>query len=177
MKNTNLQIQRTFLKLLNTYKIDEIDVNMICKTLSIKRQTFYYHYRSLYDVVVSIYYSKSLKAKRYTDFKKIIEDLGGFLFKDADFNRDIIDSNVKEVLVTYLISFMQKSIVNLLSTYEISKEAKMDIGRFISYGVVNQALYYFKNDEYSLNDIVSKILIYMNDHAIDRILVNYRKQK
>ena len=68
-KKTEKLIQEKFLKLLESKSIDEIDINMICKNLKIKRQTFYYHYKNIYDVILSFYFDDSIEYKsvKYDD--------------------------------------------------------------------------------------------------------------
>ena len=75
MKGTENSIQVNFLKLLNKYKIDDINVDLLCKTVGIKRQTFYYHYKNVYDLIYSIFILENLNhliLKITTQSSKII---------------------------------------------------------------------------------------------------------
>ena len=55
MKNLTTEIKRVFLKLIYTKPIETINVSSICDELEIKRQTFYYHYRDIFELVDSIF--------------------------------------------------------------------------------------------------------------------------
>ena len=55
MKNTEEEIKKTFINLLKNHDIESIDVRMICEALNIKRQSFYYHYKNIYDVIYSLF--------------------------------------------------------------------------------------------------------------------------
>ena len=50
-----LEIKKVFLKLIYTKPVETINVSSICDELNIKRQTFYYHYRDILELVDSIF--------------------------------------------------------------------------------------------------------------------------
>ena len=79
MKYSEKNIQETFLKLLETHEVDEIDVQLIATTLKIKRQTFYYHYKNMYDLIYSIYKSKVLYVNDAKSIDSIIKTFLKFL--------------------------------------------------------------------------------------------------
>ena len=79
MKYSEKNIQETFLKLLETNEVDEIDVQLIATTLKIKRQTFYYHYKNMYDLIYSIYKSKVLYVNDAKSIDSIIKTFLKFL--------------------------------------------------------------------------------------------------
>ena len=54
MKN-EAEIKKVFLKLIYSKPIETINVSSICDELNIKRQTFYYHYRDIFELVESIF--------------------------------------------------------------------------------------------------------------------------
>lgn len=50
-ERTERAIMRTFLELLNQYPLDKITVKDIVTACSISRNTFYYHYQDIYDLL------------------------------------------------------------------------------------------------------------------------------
>ena len=95
-KKTEKLIQEKFLKLLESKSIDEIDINMICKNLKIKRQTFYYHYKNIYDVILSFYFDDSIEYKS-VKYEDIVQETVNYLFKNEEFNREVSHSNAKDI--------------------------------------------------------------------------------
>ena len=58
--NKDELIKDTLKKLAESYSLNEISVQKICKESGIKRQTFYYHFKSINDVLVSYLLSEKI---------------------------------------------------------------------------------------------------------------------
>lgn len=59
MKKEEL-IKITLKQLIETLPLSEITVQKICKESGIKRQTFYYHFTSIYDVLIAYFLSEKI---------------------------------------------------------------------------------------------------------------------
>ena len=55
-KKTRLQknFQQTVLKFYRKKNVDEITINEVCKKLGVPRSSFYYHYKTIRDVIAEI---------------------------------------------------------------------------------------------------------------------------
>ena len=157
MKDREKQIEDKFFELLEKHSIEEIDVNMICNELHIRRQSFYYHYRNVYDLVYSIYLNKEIKCEDSNNFDCIIKSLLDFLFDDEDFNREIHESNASDILSQYVFSYLVRHIGELIKKENYSLDEHKDITRFISKALAEQILFYFSNKDYTKSDINVKI--------------------
>ncbi len=175
MKATETLIQTKFLKLLNKYKIDEINVDKLCEAVNIKRQTFYYHYKNIYDVIYSIFYSKRLETTNPKVYDQIILDYLNFLFSDDVFYREINESNAKEVLIEFSVSFLYRSMLVYLSKYKLSTEIKKEISRFVSTSIAQQALYYYANPDLNKKEIKQRLSLFINEKYIEDVIYNYMK--
>ncbi|MCQ2752650.1 MAG: TetR family transcriptional regulator [Bacilli bacterium] len=60
MKKEEL-IKQTLKELIETLPLSEITVQKICKESGIKRQTFYYHFTSIYDVLIAYFLSERIE--------------------------------------------------------------------------------------------------------------------
>lgn len=174
MKGTESQIQLKFLKLLNKYKIDEINVDLLCSAVNIKRQTFYYHYKNIYDVIYSIFYTKKLEATNPKIYDRIVDDCLGFLFSDENFYREINESNAKDVLLEFSISFLYRSLLIYLNRYKLLTDSKKEIARFVASSLAHQTLYYFAQPELTKREIKVKLNVFFNAEMIDKLVNNYR---
>lgn len=174
MKGTESQIQLKFLKLLNKYKIDEINVDLLCSAVNIKRQTFYYHYKNIYDVIYSIFYTKKLEATNPKICDRIVDDYLGFLFSDENFYREINESNAKDVLLEFSISFLYRSLLIYLNRYKLLIDSKKEIARFVASSLAHQTLYYFAQPEFTKREIKAKLNVFINAEMIDKFVNNYR---
>jgi len=173
MKNTEKAIQEKFLKLLEKVKIDEVDVNMICNSLKIKRQTFYYHYKNIYDVIFSIFYEKKLDASNTASFIQIIKDLLEFLYEDHDFHLEILQSNANDIINDFCFSYLYKSLNEYLTKYKLTLDQKKEEARFFAKAIDEQILFYFANPNYSKEDNLFKVLIFVNEEIIVKTTRNF----
>lgn len=174
MINTEKQIQNTFIKLLDKYNIDEIDVNMICKILDIRRQTFYYHFKNIYDVIYSIYCYQKVSEVLESNLNGIMNSVFVFLFKDQSFNLLVAKSNANEVLKEFITSFLNLSLIKILDKYNLRINDKKEIARFFSNAVSGQCIYYFMQEEYSIKESVSKLSFLFNEDILRDVIRKYQ---
>ena len=149
MKNTEEEIKKTFINLLKNHDIESIDVRMICEALNIKRQSFYYHYKNIYDVIYSLF--------------------------EEDFNREILKSSAKDVLEEFSFSYLYRSMNNLLKMYDLRIDGIRDISRYLSKATSSQILYYFAHEDYLKDEIYQKITYLINKDLIDYLVKNYKQ--
>ena len=109
MKNTETKIQNTFIDLLKKEPIEKITVLSICDILKIKRQTFYYHYQSIYDLILSIFYINRIEVDENLNFEKNVKLLQGFLINNRVLCTAIIDSFAENILLEYIIDIKSES--------------------------------------------------------------------
>lgn len=172
MKKTEKQIQDKFLKLLETRHIDDIDINSICDSLKIRRQTFYYHYKNIYDVVYSIYYVEKINEK-VDSFENILKNALDFLYKKEDFNKEVLSSNASDILSEFLFSYMFKALQKYLAKYKLTIDQKKNEARFLGKSLSEYMLYLFFLDDSNEEMILKNILLFMNEDIILKITKNY----
>ncbi len=171
-KKTEKLIQEKFLKLLESKSIDEIDINMICKSLKIKRQTFYYHYKNIYDVILSFYFDDSIEYKN-TEYTSIIQETLAYLFKNQDFNREVINSNAKDILSEFIYSNLYKQLTEYLKKYKLNLAQKKEESVFLARSLTEYIVYLFQNEDTTKEEIVEKISIFFNEDIILNITKSY----
>ena len=170
MKNTEREIQKTFVNLLNSYSIEEIDVKMICDLLKIKRQSFYYHFKNIYDVIYSIYKKDELEIKNSGSLEVILKDLINYLFVNEEFNREILVSSAKDILEEFSFSYLYRSFILYLSQYKLTLDIQKDTARFYGKAVAGQILHYFKNADYTSDEIYLKINYLFNEQVFKSLI-------
>ena len=174
MVNTEKEIQKAFEKLLDKYEFNEIDVNKICSSLNIKRQTFYYHFKNIYDVIFSIYRYQKIQDSYDNDLNSITRNIFNFLFKNQSFNLVIAKSNANDILNNFIASYISIMLTRLLDKYNLRINDKKDIARFFSKGISEQCIYYFAQNEYSINESVKRISYLFNDDVLKTIIRKYQ---
>lgn len=175
MKKTENKIQSAFIKLLSSTKIDDIDVQLICKKLNITRQTFYYHYQNIYDLIFSIFINNRIKNSKQDDLNSIYGNVVEYLFEDEDFNKKIAESSASSVLNDFCSSFVNISLLNYLNKYGLNNESKKTFSRFLSKGITEEILYRFEQGN-SKEDILRSIKLLVNENDVS-YLTNSLKTK
>lgn len=174
MKNVEKEIKNKFLSLLNTRRIDEIDVQLIASELKITRQTFYYHYKNIYDLVYSIIIDEQLEPFAGETLEEVGSNLLNLFFNKEEFYKEILDSSAREILEDMTYSYFYKSLnLYLKGDQRLSIDARKDVSSFISYGLSNYFLIYFKYDNYAKEDIKEKLKCFLNEESIKSIVEGY----
>ena len=171
-KKTEKLIQEKFLKLLESKSIDEIDINMICKNLKIKRQTFYYHYKNIYDVILSFYFDDSIEYKS-VKYEDIVKETVNYLFKNEEFNIEVSHSNAKDILNEFIYSNLYKTMILYLKKYKLNISQKKEESVFISKCLTDYVLYLFENENNTQEEIVEKIATFLSEDIVLNITKSY----
>ncbi len=178
MKKTIEQsIKIKFLELLKTNDIESIDVKMICDSIGIKRQSFYYHYKNIYDVICAIFSEVELPSIEADDYDSIIIGLLDFLYTNEEFNKEVLNSSAKDIVQEYSFSFLYRSFNKYLEKFSLRVDSLKDISRLISKAVGEQILFYFGHGDYTKDEIFQKISYLMNSDLLNLIVKNYKNIK
>lgn len=173
MYKTEKRIQNSFFKLLKTYEINQIDVTKICKASKITRQTFYYHFESVYDLIFAIYIDKNIESKNSSSIKDIVSDFVSFLYEDEKFNKDVVESNASSVLSEVSFSFLFQTILKYLKKYDIDGEKKRIVARFLARAIGEEILYLFSLITTKKEDIVEEINKLVNENMIKGLISKF----
>ncbi len=169
------RIQETFLKLAKKIPLEEIDVSKLCSVLKITRQTFYYHYKNIYDLVLSIYINKRLVTTNLASIKEIIKEFVNFLYKDEMFNKEVADSNAFLALKDFSFSYFFQSFSLYLNKYDlIDSFKKRKISKYLSYSISDLILDLFIDSSYDENKIIDECLLFIDDKIIENIVINFK---
>ncbi|HKL73087.1 MAG TPA: TetR/AcrR family transcriptional regulator [Candidatus Onthovivens sp.] len=168
------QIKNTLIELLSTTHIDEVNVNEICSLLNIKRQTFYYHYSNIFDVLMSIFQDISFEFKEDESLESFIKRLLDLLFLNVDFNKEIAKSNSKEIILTLYEGFYYRYFLGYLKKYQLTLDEVKDLAKYYSSSLNSQTFYLFTNDNYSKEDIIHKLTKLLNQEDIDILVKRLR---
>lgn len=174
MKNIEAEIKSKFISLLKTRRIDEIDVRLLSDELKITRQTFYYHYKNIYDLIYSIILDEQVEPKEGETLEEISNGILDVFFKKEELFKEILDSSAKDILEEMTYSYFYRSF-NLYLKYDprLNLDSRKDVSSFISYGISNYLLTYFKYDNYMKEDIKEKLKCFLNERSIKSIVEGY----
>ena len=135
--------QEALKKLIKEKSLDEINVVMLCEECKSNRQTFYYHFRDISDVVESIFLKAKVGyAKKLLDYEPILKELITYINNNYNFVSAINKSYSQEKLYSFMFSYFYSRIGMLLKNHRVEG---MEITRYMSTLSAHELIYWIGN--------------------------------
>ena len=116
--------------LLKQKPLDEINVIMLCDFVHSNRQTFYYHFRDISDVVDStLLRAKVGYGKKLLDYEPILKEMINYISDNYQYVSSINKSYASDKLYSFFYSYFYLKVGNLLKNHSFSGQ---EITRYIS---------------------------------------------
>lgn len=110
-------------KLIKEHDLDEINVVMLCNEVNSNRQTFYYHFRDISDVVQSIMLKEEIKTK-CTTFEECVSNVLAYINSNYSFicaiNKSFCSVSVEEFFYHYFYKKISNFLDKENKTYQES---------------------------------------------------------
>ena len=101
--------------LLKTKPLDEINVIMLCDFVHSNRQTFYYHFRDIADVVDSTFLGAKVGyGKKLLDYDQILKEMINYISANYQYVSSINKSYASDRLYSFFFSYFYLKVGNLL---------------------------------------------------------------
>ena len=138
--STKYKLSSSLKKLLLKKNIDKITVSDIVKEANVNRQTFYYHFKDIYNLIEWIYENEIIKELKiinvFNDWEKSCDFMLNYILK----NKDFISKTYKiSSLKSYIYDEVYNQIYNKVK--EIKKNSNIDVNidfitRFYSHAFI-----------------------------------------
>lgn len=152
-KQTQKFIMSTFMQLLEGESLDKITVRDIVEECEINRNTFYYHYSDIYDLLDDVFRVETEKfmsedIDENTTFGEEYERAACFVLKYKKAILHIYDSKKRDVLQNYLetlaFSFISRFVKKEADGYGLPDEDIDYITGFYTHAIVGNTLGWIK---------------------------------
>lgn len=152
-KQTQKFIMSTFMQLLESESLDKITVRDIVEECEINRNTFYYHYSDIYDLLDDVFRMETEKfmsedVDENTTFGEEYERAACFVLKYKKAILHIYDSKKRDVLQNYLetlaFSFISRFVKKEADGYGLPDEDIDYITGFYTHAIVGNTLGWIK---------------------------------
>lgn len=138
-----LVFQEGLKTLLKEKPLEEINVIMLCDLVKSNRQTFYYHFRDISDVVDAIFLKSHVGyGKKLLDFESIIKELINYISENIQFVSAVNKSYASDKFYSFMFSYFYTKVGNLLKNHNISGS---EITRYISVLSANEINFWISN--------------------------------
>lgn len=139
---TKLALADSLKKILEKKPLEKITITDLTDDCGVNRQTFYYHFRDVYDLIEWMYLSKAHEAiganKTYATWQEGMLDMCNIMLANRSFVLKTYHSRVKEYLSPLLLHLsydLLRGVVDEISKgYAIEEEDKKFIADFYKYG-------------------------------------------
>lgn len=141
-------------KLLEERPLEKIAVRDITEDSEVNRQTFYYHYKDVYDLIEWIFIAEGTKAigdyKNYDSFQEGFIQIFYYILKNRRLVLSAFHSLGREQLERFLYSEVYKLINGVVNkeseSMNISEEYKSYVTDFYKYAIVGIIFHWIRND-------------------------------
>lgn len=111
-------------ELMSNESFDQITVQELSKHCNIKRQTFYYHFRDIYDLLTWMFLNENrLINKDVKDWKEMVSNIIKYVNKNKKFIKHILESSARDLFEQFVHSYFYSQL--LKQFVELDKEHKI----------------------------------------------------
>jgi probable dihydroxyacetone kinase regulator len=147
-QTTKKALAASLKKLLNEKSLDKVTVKDITNDCEVNRQTFYYHFKDIYDLIEWIYISEARKVLEgkdtYDKWQQGFLEIFDYVIENKMFVENTYHSLSREYLERYLYNETYNLIIGVVEEkavgMRVSKEEKAFIANFYKYGFVGLML-------------------------------------
>ena len=153
---TEQKFQEGLRTLLKTKPLDEINVIMLCDFVKSNRQTFYYHFRDISDVVDSTFLKAKVGyGKKFLDYEPILKEMISYISENYHYISAVNNSYASDKLYSFFFSYFYLRIGNLLKNHRFFGQ---DITRYMSVLSAQELIFWISNKRNEKNALLIKRL-------------------
>jgi len=153
---TEQKFQEGLKNLLKTKPLDEINVIMLCDSVKSNRQTFYYHFRDISDVVDSTFLKVKVGyGKKFLDYEPILKEMISYISANYQYISAVNNSYASDKLYSFFFSYFYLRIGNLLKNHRYFGQ---EITRYMSVLSAQELIFWISNKRSEKNASLIKRL-------------------
>lgn len=109
----------TLKELMSNESLDRITVQELSSACNIKRQTFYYHFRDIYDLLTWMFLNENaLINKEVKDWKEMVKMITKYANKNKNFVKHILESSARDLFEQFVYSYFYSQILRQFVTFD-----------------------------------------------------------
>lgn len=147
-QTTKNALAKSLKKLLQEKSLDRITVVDIVEDCEVNRQTFYYHFKDIYDLTEWIFITENVKPMQgkisYQTWKQGYQQIFEYIKENCCFINNIYHSSSCEILTKFLYSVTYRLLISVVEEQargmQVREEDKAFIANFYKYGLVGLML-------------------------------------
>ena len=163
--NTKLLISQSFLELLKKRSIDKITVRDIVEGCNITRQTFYYHFKDVFDLIewiIKIDCEKVLIISiQESNPRKVAEVFIEFVKKHGEMLDKLMQSKERAIIENIIINSVNRYITELIKKKAIPNITQKDLDMavdFYSFGIIGVMKGIHEKENIDINEMADRFI-------------------
>jgi AcrR family transcriptional regulator len=166
--------------------LDSISVTTLAKKCHVNRQTFYYHFHDIYDLLTLVFLNEEIEGADNTkNVRELLDKVFKYYLKNKGFIDATLNSAGKELFEEFCYNVCYKTFLRFVASVQDSKKLHINdrksVARFYALAYSHSIVYYlstYKTKTYE--GLLNCFLFETNsafEDAINRLLIVRSKQK
>ena len=120
-------------ELMSNEPLDQITVSRLTKLCGVNRQTFYYHFRDIYDLLTWIFLNESIQEiEKVTNYKDALIAFFNYIETNYSFVENVVSSAGRELFIEFLSESLLAVQMRALHLKDENKVLSLEDKRFIA---------------------------------------------
>lgn len=180
-KHTQKAIIESFMELLQKKSLDKITVKDIIEATEINRNTFYYHFQDIYDLLENAFEEEAIKFRSEADpknnfYEEYIRTVN-FLLDHSDAIIHIYNSKSRDVIKTYLESaasfFIGRFVEESAKGSKLSENGKKYIIYFYTDAIIGVTLRWIEGRMMDSKEVLIKTVSDSFNATVEQMVTSY----
>ena len=179
---TEHRLAETLKSLMSEVPLDSISVTMLSERCHINRQTFYYHFHDIYDLLTLVFLDESIpKAEEATNIKKLVKIIYSYYTANKNFIDATLSSAGKELFQEFIYNITYQNILRFIEEIPDSKKLKLNdrkiITRFYALAYSNSIVYYLSTYKSKSLEGLMTCFCFEDDDNLKKAVRNFTKMR
>ncbi len=166
--------------------LDSISVTTLVKKCHVKRQTFYYHFHDIYDLLTLVFLNEEVPdAEEAKNVKELLKCIYAYYMKNKGFIDATLNSAGKDLVEEFIHNICYKAILRFVNSVQDSKKLHINdrksIVRFYASAYSYSIIYYLSTYKTKSLDGLLNCFTFEStntfEDAVQRMLIIRSKQK
>ena len=153
--------------MMKTMPLEEINVTALCNRIGCHRQTFYYHYQDIYDLIAAILLNEDLaEVEAAKDARGVLKACLAYVNENFNFLRSTYNSAARDLTDDFIFGKLNAKLFSLWSSDKsigLKKEGVRAVARRFAHVVADEFGYCFKDPKLTPERFVNRMNKFINN--------------
>lgn len=170
---TEAKFKYALKEMMQSQPLESINVTALCKKCDVHRQTFYYHYQDIYDLIAAIFLNEDLSdLEGAKDIKGVLKAMLKYVYTNFSFLCSTYNSAARDLTDDFIFSKLNAKLLTLFSKDKVlalSKDGARAAARRFAHFVADEYGNCFRDPQLTPESFQATMSKF-NGRAIDMIL-------